>query len=104
MTGCLTYGRQFLTGDFAAAERTCTARLELGESFGTDDTEGPCSVQTYMVRRETGALEQIRPLITGQERPTEHRAPGLLALYTELQLDQATARLLRWLLDQELPR
>ena len=104
MTGCLTYGRQFLTGDFAAAERTCTALLELGESFGTDDTEGPYGIQTYMVRRETGALEQIRPLITGQERPTAYWAPGLLALYTELQLDQATARLLRWLLDQELPR
>jgi len=87
-------------------DRVITVRLSsCGQRpAAAEDTEGPYGIQTYMVRRETGALEQIRPLITGQERPTAYWAPGLLALYTELQLDQATARLLRWLLDQELPR
>jgi hypothetical protein len=76
----------------------------MGESFGSDGTEGSCAVQTYMIRRETGAVEQVRPLVTGAERPTEHWAPGLLALYTELALQEPMARVLRWLLDGQLPR
>lgn len=101
MAGCLEYGRQFVTGDFAAAGLTCQSLLELGEHFGTDGTDGPSAVQTFMLRRETGALLQVRPLITGQEAPTEHWAPGLLALYTELEIDQSAARLLRWLLQDD---
>jgi DNA-binding CsgD family transcriptional regulator/tetratricopeptide (TPR) repeat protein len=101
--GCLTYARQFMAGDFIEAERTCTAQLELGEAFGSDSAEGPYGLAMYMIRRETGALEQIRPLITGDERPTERWAPGLLALYTELELSEPTSRLLRWLLENDLP-
>ena len=78
--------------------------MEMGESFGTDDTEGSYGVQTYMVRRETGGLEQVRRLVTGDELPTDHWAPGLLALYTELGMTAAASRLLGWLLDQQLPR
>jgi DNA-binding CsgD family transcriptional regulator len=104
MAGCMDYGRKFSTGDFAGAERTAAALLELGSTFGTDDTEGPYGVQTYMVRREQGALEQVRSLISGDERPSEHWAPGLLALYTELGLDTSAARLLRSLLDDDLLR
>ena len=37
-----------------------------------------------MVRRETGRLDEVRGLVTGDELPTDHWAPGLLALYTEL--------------------
>ena len=102
MAGCLEYGRQFVSGDFAAAGRSCRTLLELGEDFGTDGTEGPSAVQVFMVRRETGAVQQVRPLITGREQPAEHWAPGLLALYTELELDEPAARLLRWLLDEGL--
>lgn len=80
--------------------RTLVGRREPGEA-GEPEREYRRELYDAAV---TGALEQIRPLITGQERPTAYWAPGLLALYTELQLDQATARLLRWLLDQELPR
>jgi len=104
MAGCLDYGRQFRSGQFAAAERTCTGLLELGESFGTDDTEGPYGAQMFMLRRETGALESIRPIITGQEQSADHWAPGLLAVYTELELHGPAERLLRWLLDHDLPR
>ena len=62
----------------------------------------PRAVQTYMVRRESGAIEQVRPLISGEERPGDHWAPGLLALYTELGLERPAARLLHWLLDGPL--
>ncbi|MGY1638862.1 AAA family ATPase [Geodermatophilus sp. SYSU D00742] len=104
VAGCIGYARQFIAGDFTGAERTCARLLELGESFGTDDTEGSSAVQTFMLRRETGALEQVRPLITGDEPPEDHWAPGLLALYTELRLDGAAQRLVRWLLDGRLER
>lgn len=102
MAGCVRYGRQFADGDLAGAGRTCTALLELGESFGTDDTEGSYGVQTYMVRRETGGVAAVRPVVRGEESPEGHWAPGLLALYTELQLDGPAARVLAWLLDGRL--
>lgn len=102
MAGCTEYAHHFLAGDFAAAEQTCVGLMEMGESFGTDDTEGPYGVQMYMVRRETGAIDQVRPLITGEEQPGEHWAPGLLALYTELGMTKPASRLLRWVLDKEI--
>lgn len=104
MAGCLGYGRRFVAGDLAAAEAICGELLELGERFGTDGTEGPSAVQTYMVRRESGAVQRVRSLVTGDEDPAGHWAPGLLALYTELELDRPAARLLRRLLDVELGR
>ena len=102
MAGCLDYGRQVSAGHLEAAERTCTALLALGDSFGTDDTEGPYGVQMFMVRRETGDLEKVRHLVTGDERPGDHWAPGLLALYTELGLKRPAARLMTWLLGEDL--
>ena len=102
MAGCTEYAHHFLTGDFAAAERTCVDLMEMGESFGTDDTEGPYGVQMYMVRRETGAIEQVRPLISGQERPADHWAPGLLAIYTELEMAKPASQLLQWMLDKQV--
>ncbi|MGY1622713.1 AAA family ATPase [Geodermatophilus sp. SYSU D00965] len=104
IAGCIRYARQFCAGDFAGADRTCAELLARGEFFGTDDTEGSSAVQTFMVRRETGALEAVRPLVTGEESPDGHWAPGLLALYTELGLDRAAHRVLRWLLDGGLER
>jgi DNA-binding CsgD family transcriptional regulator len=104
MAGCMSYARQFTAGEFAAAHETCGVLLELGTSFGSDDTEGPCAVQSYMIRRENGAVERVRALITGHERPEDHWAPGLLALYTELQMAGPAARLLAWLLDGRLAR
>ena len=104
MAGCVRYARQFLVGDFAEADRTCTTLLELGAGFGSDDNEGASSVQTFMVRRETGALEQVRSLISGAEDPQTRWAPGLLALYTELGLDTPAHRVLHWLLDGRVDR
>ena len=104
MGGCLDYGRQMASGQLDAAERTCADLLTLGESFGTDDTEGPYGVQMFMLRRETGRLDQVRHLVSGDESPTGHWAPGLLALYTELGLQRPAGRLMRWLLDEDLHR
>jgi len=104
MAGCMEYARHFVAGDFVAAERSCTGLLELGESFGTDDTEGPYGVQMYMIQRETGGLEPVRSVIKGDERLGDFWAPGLLALYTELGLVESSSRLLHWLLDEQLHR
>ncbi len=104
MAGCLRYGHEFMRGEFRAADRTCGELLELGESFGTDDTEGSYGVQMYMLQRETGRLGVARAVITGTERPTDHWAPGLLALYTELELAEPARTLLHWLLDEHLRR
>ena len=98
--GGIRYGREFAEGDLDAASRTCSHLLEVGGSFGIDDTEGPYGVQMYMVQREAGCLEAVRPMVTGEESPTQKWAPGLLALYTELGLAPSAQRLLRWLLDR----
>ena len=91
--GCDDYARAFVRADFAAAENVAENLLELGRSFGTDDTEGPYGMQMFMVRRETGALEAARPFV--QAAPADGTwEPGLLALYTELGFTDAAQRLL----------
>lgn len=100
MRGCSDYGRAFLVGDFDAAERAAEDLLELGRSFGPDDTEGPYGLQMFMVRRERGGLDAVRPLVeatAGSE--TDAWEPGLLALYTELGLTEPARALLARLLD-----
>jgi DNA-binding CsgD family transcriptional regulator len=105
LAGCFDYARQYMSGDFSAAEQTASSLLELGESVGNaDGAEGPYGIQVYMVRRETGGLDQVRSLINGAERPGQHWTPGLLALYTELGLVDPARRVLKRLLDEELPR
>jgi DNA-binding CsgD family transcriptional regulator len=98
--GCIRYARQLTGGELGPAQQTCSRLVEYGGSFGSDDTEGPYGVQMYLVQREAGHLERVRPLITGQESPAQRWAPGLLALYTELGLEQPAQRLLEWLLDR----
>ncbi|MDQ1631568.1 MAG: hypothetical protein QOC80_1540 [Frankiaceae bacterium] len=104
MASCVDYARHFVAGRFEDAERVCGELLDLGGSFGTDDTEGSWGVQTFMVRRETGRLTVARSVISGREKPEDHWAPGLLALYTELGMHEPAGRLLHWILDEHLGR
>lgn len=53
-----------------------------------------------MLRRVTGRLAEVRPYVTGEEPLEGHWLPGLLALYTELEMWPATARLLAHLCDR----
>jgi DNA-binding CsgD family transcriptional regulator len=98
MRGCIDYAYAFLRGDFAAAERIAEDMLELGRSFGPDDTEGPYGLQMFMVRRETGALEAVRPFLDAASRAEGTWEPGLLALYTELGRTDSARTLLYQLL------
>jgi DNA-binding CsgD family transcriptional regulator len=99
LSGANDYARAFLRGDFAEAERVAEHLLEIGRSFGPDDTEGPYGLQVYMVRRETGALEAVRPLVEVARQAQPTWEPGLLALYTELGLTGQARSLLRRLLE-----
>jgi DNA-binding CsgD family transcriptional regulator len=99
MRGCNDYAQAFLRGDFAAAERVAEDLLEVGRSFGPDDTEGPYGLQMYMVRRETGALEEVRRLVDVARQAQATWEPGLLALYTELGLTGPARSLLHRLLE-----
>jgi DNA-binding CsgD family transcriptional regulator/tetratricopeptide (TPR) repeat protein len=94
------YAHAFLGGDFAAAARVAEDLLERGRSFGPDDTEGTYGLQMYMIRRETGALGQVRPLLSAIRQSSGTWEPGLLALYTELGLAQEARDLLWQLLDR----
>ena len=100
MRGSASYALVFLDGDFTAAARIAEEQLELGRSFGPDDTEGPYGLQMYMIRRETGGLEQVRPLLGAIRQSSRIWEPGLLALYTELGLADDARDLLWQLLDR----
>lgn len=88
-----------MRGELDDAARTCEDMLASGEAAGLADVDGPYGVHAFMVRRESGGLEQVRALVTGTERPEEQWAPGLLGLYTELRLAGPAARVLTWLMD-----
>jgi DNA-binding CsgD family transcriptional regulator len=99
MRGSVDYAHAFLRGDFSRAEQVAEDLLEVGRSFGPDDTEGPYGLQMYMIRRETGALEALRPLVDAMAAAGNTWQPGLLALCTELGLTSRAQSLLRELLD-----
>ncbi len=95
----VSYGMRFIRGDFVGAEREADRVRRISSGWEGDDTEGLFGVQMFMVRRETGRLEDVRPFITGAEDPDTHWAPGLLALYTALEMVEPAAALLTSLLD-----
>jgi DNA-binding NarL/FixJ family response regulator len=97
---CSDFARAFLNGDWAAATVVAEDLLEIGRSFGPDDTEGPYGLQMYMIQRETGALEPVRPLLDGIRQSAGTWEPGLLALYTELGMTGPAHDLLWQLLER----
>ena len=90
----VSYGMRFIRGDFAGAERDAEQGRAISSDWEGDDTEGLFGLQMFMVRRETARLEEVRPFVTGHEDPGEHWAPGLLALYTGLEMAEPAAALL----------
>ena len=98
---CMLQSSAFRRGEFDEAERLADAALQIGE-FDTESTDGPHSVQLFMIRRETGRLDAVRPLVTGDEQFAGRWLPGLLALYTELGLTDGMRRTFRTLLARDV--
>ncbi|MFI1239064.1 helix-turn-helix transcriptional regulator [Nocardia salmonicida] len=94
VAGCSRCAHRYAVGDFGGTERIIEwLDDQFTHEFG-GATEGSWGVQQFMLRRVTGGLEQVRPLITGAESFDDHWLPGLLALYTELEMWPPAARLL----------
>ena len=98
---CLAHAAAFLRGDFAEAERLAKETPIQDNAF-EDDTEGPRSVQLFMVNRERGTLPRFRALFDGHETLAGRWVPGLLALYSELRIEPGMRRCLDHLLDRDL--
>jgi DNA-binding CsgD family transcriptional regulator len=99
---CLAHSVAFLRGDFDEAERWAEETLEQDDTFGDEMTEGPHAVQLFMIRRETGALARFRPFFDGREVFAGRWVPGLLALYTELEVEPGIRRALEHLMNRDL--
>lgn len=100
---CVRFGRALIAGRLDEAATACRRAQGYETAFRGDATSSASAVQSYMVRREAGRLEGVRPLITGDESPTDRWAPGLLAIYTELELRDPARRVLDWLLEHVPP-
>jgi DNA-binding CsgD family transcriptional regulator len=99
LTGLVDFGRHLVAADFAAASRAAAASAELRRGFASgSEVSGPSSLQTFMLKRESGGLERARELLTGDEDPSETWLPGLLAMYVELGLREPAGRALHHLL------
>lgn len=97
--GCYQYCNEFMNGQFARARATAIRINELGYTFGSEGAEGPYGIQMYMVERETGELEQVRGLLTGDPAQDGTWSPGLLSLYTELDMEQPARAMLAGSID-----
>ena len=100
VAGCCRYTHRYAVGDFAGAEHIVAWLDDQFSQEFAGATEGSWGVQQFMLRRVTGGLEQVRPLITGDESFEDHWLPGLLALYTELEMLEPAARLLTHVCDR----
>jgi DNA-binding CsgD family transcriptional regulator/tetratricopeptide (TPR) repeat protein len=100
VSGCVEFARWFSAGRFDRALETAAVLDEVGGEFGHNTTEGSYGIQMFMLQRVKGALEQVRPLITGDEDPADHWTPGLLALFTELEMSEPASRALRAVADR----
>lgn len=84
----MSFGLHVMRCEFAEAALALeqTARLSTTADGGYEAAEGPWSLQSFILRRETGDLEAARHLINGDEDPAHSWAPGLLALPEQRQL------------------
>ncbi|GGC56115.1 AAA family ATPase [Hoyosella rhizosphaerae] len=99
VAGCCRYAHRYSVGDYAAARHIVEWLDQFNQDFD-GVTAGSWGVQQFMLRRVTNGLEEIRSLITGEETLDDHWLPGLLAMYTELELWHPAARLLTHLCDR----
>ena len=98
---CARFGRAFADGRLTDTGLILAEIGTIERGFRSDLTAGAYAVQGFMLRREAGRLGVAASVITGNESPSEMWAPGLLAIYTELGMMDASRRTLHWLLDRD---
>ncbi len=74
--------------------------LSFGHAWGQVD--GPLSVPTFVLRRETGGLEFARRVLQDGDLPSHLWAPGLVALYCEVGMAERGRAMLRRTLVEDL--
>jgi DNA-binding CsgD family transcriptional regulator/tetratricopeptide (TPR) repeat protein len=94
----------FMRGELDAAKQVVRDCQSAGRLFGHDFTDGPFGLQMFMIERELGRLEAVRPIVEAVAHPETHWTPGLLALYSELGLTNEADRLLEAVIDDEVER
>ena len=100
----VTVSRQLMGCEFAAARESLDAVSRMALSFGHawGQVDGPLSVPTFMLRRETGGLEFARRVLQNSEVPRHLWAPGLVALYHEIGMNEQVRDALRRTLAEDL--
>ncbi len=97
---CMQFARILGAGRLSDADAALRQARRDEREFKSDIAPGASALQRYMVRRESGTLDRVAQLVTGDE-PLERRwVPGLLALYTELGMAEPARRALGWLLER----
>ncbi|MFJ3406372.1 AAA family ATPase [Promicromonospora sp. NPDC090134] len=102
LAGCVDFSRDLAAGRLARAAQVSDELLEIGESveLGADvRPDGQYGVQQFVLRRERGELDEVRGLVSSDADFDGRWVPGLLALYTELGMEDAARRALWWLIE-----
>ncbi|HEY5979798.1 MAG TPA: AAA family ATPase [Microlunatus sp.] len=100
---CLTTTRQLLRSELGAARESLAEGRRIVSTLDLlDDADGAWSLQSFMIRRETGGLEFARRTLASGDLPQRTWLPGLLALCTELDLAPRARDLLHRTVEQGL--
>jgi DNA-binding CsgD family transcriptional regulator/tetratricopeptide (TPR) repeat protein len=100
---CVRFGRSLAAGRLDETGSAISGIQRAEREFRSDSTGGAGALQSFMLRRERGTLEAVRPFITGDESPSSRWPPGLLALYTELEMAEPARRTMTWILEHDHP-
>lgn len=98
--------RSIMRCEFADAGHTIATSRRLEHTFGDGRGvgEGPSSLQSFMLRRETGGLEFARRVLAGAAVTPNPWRPGLVAVLTELGMPGPASAALKAALEQDLQR
>lgn len=98
--GLREFHRLYMDASFHDASLVAQRLNREGQALGADAPDGPYGLSMYLVKRETGELTSIRPLISGDPKKDGTWEPGLLSLYTELGMKVPAKKMLWRLLRQ----
>lgn len=101
----LAGSRHLMRCDFAAATDCVVHSTQMARSFGHfwGQVDGPLSVPTFLLRRESGSLESARRLLGAGNLPARIWGPGLIGLYCELGMTEQARGSLASTVASDLP-